>query len=165
MKNWKTLQHNCMRLVRPWMKPMLRWVGLSTKCVLYNTFPIAASKRCRNWTNARHNSWERWRDSQAECIRWDHMIFYPHLIGDYHIHSNGTANSSTTVRYHQAKFYPIRVSRSLAIIPYTAGTIANRNTAKERDQVVTEKDSAISQLRYQFESLTDQIKVCWWLCT
>lgn len=38
-------------------------------------------------------------------------------------------------------------------------TTVIRNMAKERDQTVTEKDSAISHLRYQFESLTDQIKV------
>lgn len=44
------------------------------------------------------------------------------------------------------------------LLPHNISTV-NRNVAKERDQTVTEKDSAISHLRYQFESLTDQIKV------
>ena len=46
----------------------------------------------------------------------------------------------------------------IVIVPHTI-SIINRNTAKERNQAVNEKDSAISHLRYQFESLTDQIKV------
>ena len=72
-------------------------------------------------------------------------------------HSDGAAISSTRIKCNQAKFYPIRVSISLLSFPTTSH--ANRHTAKEKDQAVTEKDSAISHLRYQFESLTDQIKV------